>query len=284
MTFTTLIDVDTLAARLHTPGWVLLDCRFELGKPTAGETAYAAGHIPGARYAHLDRDLAAAAGPLTGRHPLPDPATFAARAAAWGIGPTTQVVVYDQGNSFYAARAWWLFRWLGHASVAVLDGGLAAWQAAGHALGHDTPDSPRGDFRIGPPLAEPVDVQQVLQALGAPDRRLVDARGADRYAGENETIDPVGGHVPGALNHHYARNYLPDGRMKDAATLRTEWLTTLGGHPPQALIALCGSGVSACVNLLALEHAGLAGAHLYPGSWSEWIRDPARPVARGPNP
>ena len=284
MPFTTLIDVDTLAARLHEPGWVLLDCRFELGKPAAGEAAYAAGHIPGARYAHLDRDLAAAPGPHTGRHPLPEPAVFAARAADWGIGPDTQVVVYDQGNSFFAARAWWLFRWLGHASVAVLDGGLAAWQAAGHALVRDTPDGVRGDFRAGAALTSPLDVQEVLQALGAQDRRLVDARGADRYAGENETIDPVGGHIPGALNHHYARNYLPDGRMKDPATLRAEWQTTLGGHPPQTLIALCGSGVSACVNLLALEHAGLAGARLYPGSWSEWIRDPARPVARGPNP
>jgi thiosulfate/3-mercaptopyruvate sulfurtransferase len=282
MSHTTLVDVATLAAHLNAPDWVVIDCRFELGKPDAGESAYAAGHVPGARYGHLDRDFAGPVGPTTGRHPLPDPAVFAAKAAAWGINAATQVVVLDQGNSFFAARAWWVFRWLGHARVAVLDGGLAAWQAAGLALTAAAPQPAAGGFRAVADASQVVDAADVLRSLATDERRLVDARGADRYAGENETIDAVGGHVPGAVNHHYARNYLPDGRMKDAATLRAEWLATLGGREPRAMIAMCGSGVSACVNLLALEHAGLSGARLYPGSWSEWIRDPSRPMARGP--
>ena len=278
----TIIEVAELAAEVSSPDWVTLDCRFELGKPAAGEAAYAAGHIPGARYAHLDRDLAGPAGPTTGRHPLPEPQVLARRLGAWGIERGTQVVVYDQGNSFFAARAWWLLRWLGHERVAVLDGGLAAWLATGRALETALPKVTPREFvpQANAPMA--VSAAQVLQSLQDDTLRLVDARGADRFAGENETIDPVGGHVPGAFNHHYARNYQADGRLKDAATLRTEWLQTLNGRPSEALIAMCGSGVSACVNLLALEHAGLQGARLYPGSWSEWIRDPARPVARGP--
>ncbi len=294
MSFTTVVDVATLAAQLRAPDWLIIDCRFELGKPLAGEAAYAEGHIAGARYAHLDRDLADPVGPNTGRHPLPDPAVFAAKAAAWGVGPDTQVIVYDQGNSFYAARAWWVFRWLGHRRVAVLDGGLAAWRAAGHELSTVAPpvaaahgqtaNEKTARFAAMPDASKVVDVLEVRRSLGATERTLVDARGADRYAGDNETIDPVGGHVPGAINHHYARNYQPDGRLKDADTLRREWLATLNGRQPEAMIAMCGSGVSACVNLLALEHAGLAGARLFPGSWSEWVRDPSRPVARGSQP
>ncbi len=278
----TIIEIATLAAHGASSDWVTLDCRFELGKPAAGEAAYAAGHIPGARYAHLDRDLAGTEGPTTGRHPLPEPQALAKRLAAWGIDRGTQVVIYDQGNSFFAARAWWLLRWLGHERVAVLDGGLAAWLAAGQALETALPKVTPRKFVAYATAAMAANAAEVLRTLHGDELRLVDARGADRFTGENETIDPVGGHVPGALNHHYARNYQADGRLKDAATLRAEWLQTLNGRPPEALIAMCGSGVSACVNLLALEHAGLQGARLYPGSWSEWIRDPARPVARGP--
>lgn len=277
MRFTTLIDVDSLAAQLRTPGWVVLDCRFELGKPEAGKAAYASGHIEGARYAHLDRDLAGPVGPSTGRHPLPDPAVFAAKASAWGVTADSQIVVYDQGNSFFAARAWWLFRWLGHEAVAVLDGGLAAWTNAHHPLVQRTPDATQGRFIAQPNNDFMVDTAKVL--AGA--QRLIDARSPDRYAGENETIDPVGGHVPGAINHHYARNYRADGCLHDAATLRSLWQDTLAGADPCNITMMCGSGVSACVNLLALEHAGLGGARLYPGSWSEWVRDGARPVAKG---
>jgi thiosulfate/3-mercaptopyruvate sulfurtransferase len=282
MPFTTLIDVETLERHRRSADWVLLDCRFELGKPAAGEASYREGHLPGARYAHLDRDLAAPIGPTTGRHPLPDPDVFAAKAGAWGIGADTQIVVYDQGNSFFAARAWWVFRWLGHTGVAVLDGGFAAWAAAGMAVDPHPPQCVPQRFSSRPDDRRLVDATHVLGSIGRAESCLVDARGADRYAGENETIDSVGGHVPGAINHHYARNYRSDGRLRDAASLREEWLSTLAGRPAESMVAMCGSGVSACVNLLALEHAGLGGARLYPGSWSEWIRDPSRPIARGP--
>ena len=286
MRFTTLIDVDSLAANLRAPGWVVIDCRFELGKPSAGEAAYAAGHIPGARYAHLDRDLAAPAASTTGRHPLPDPTLFAAKASAWGIGADSQIVVYDQGNSFFAARAWWVFRWLGHEAVAVLDGGLSAWQHANLPIDSRAPEVTAQQFIARPNNEFVDDTDRVLQsvrsgAYASGARRLIDARGADRYAGDNETIDPVGGHVPGATNVHYARNYRADGRLHDVATLQNLWQSALAGADPCNITMMCGSGVSACVNLLALEHAGLKGARLYPGSWSEWVRDTARPVARG---
>jgi thiosulfate/3-mercaptopyruvate sulfurtransferase len=282
----TLIDVTALAARLDDPDLVIVDCRFDLTRPQWGESAYADSHLPGARYAHLDRDLSGPVGPATGRHPLPSPEAFAARAGAWGIGDGIEVVAYDQGNGMYAARLWWLLRWLGHADVAVLDGGFAAWRAAGLAL--ETPDSARPvaraprNFIPRPDRSRWLDVTEAMQAR---DRGVgfVDARAADRFAGENESIDPVAGHVPGAVNHPFARNLEESGKFLAPATLRARWTATLAGRSPAELVAMCGSGVSACHNLLALEHAGLPGARLYAGSWSEWIRDPARPVARGPD-
>lgn len=284
MIHSTLIDADTLAAHLHDSRWVLLDCRFDLTNPAAGEQAYAAAHIEGARYAHLDRDLAAPQTSTSGRHPLPDPADFAQRAGAWGIDAATQVVAYDQGNSFYAARAWWLFRWLGHERVAVLDGGLAAWSQSGRSLSNATPRiEPRG-FIARPDSRRLADVNEVLSHLGNPAVRLVDARSAERYAGGSESLDPVSGHVPGAVNHYYGRNLDAAGLMRPSDALRDDWTATLGGVPAEQMIAMCGSGVSACVNLLAMEHAGIRGARLYPGSWSEWIRDPSRKVARGNTP
>ena len=280
---TTLIDVDGLAARLHDPGCAVLDCRFDLARPAWGREAWAAGHVPGAQHADLDRDLSAPAGPATGRHPLPTPEAFAARASAWGIDEGVQVIVYDQGNGMYAARAWWLFRWLGHRAVAVLDGGFAAWTAAGRPVGTVPEVRPARRFVAHPDRSATVDAAFVVARLGdAAGMRLVDARGADRFAGQNETIDPVAGHVPGAVNHPFTRNLDAAGRMRPAAELRAEWLQTLGGAPPTTLVAMCGSGVSACHDLLALEHAGLGGARLYAGSWSEWIRDPSRPVAADP--
>ena len=279
---TTLIDVAGLAARLRDPDVAVLDCRFDLARPAWGDEAWAAGHVPGALRADLDRDLSSPIGPKTGRHPLPDPAAFASRASAWGIDERVQVVVYDQGNGMYAARAWWLFRWLGHRAVAVLDGGFAAWTAAGQPVSSDAGGRPPRRFVACPDRGATVDAAFVAAQRGnAAGMRLVDGRGADRYAGQNETIDPVAGHVPGAVNHPFARNVDASGRMRPAAELRAEWLQTLGGVPPTTMVAMCGSGVSACHNLLALEHAGLGGARLYPGSWSEWIRDPARPVATG---
>ncbi|MFO1426299.1 MAG: sulfurtransferase [Steroidobacteraceae bacterium] len=231
---------------------------------------------------HLDRDLAGPVGPTSGRHPLPPPEQSARRAGEWGIGEGVQVVVCDQGNGMYAARAWWLLRTPGHRRVAVLDGGLAAWTAAGRPLVTDPPRPVPRRFVLRTDPSAVVAAAQVAAGLASGAIRLVDARGADRFAGQNETIDPVAGHVPGAVNHPFARNLDERGRLLPALELRERWQATLAGRDPREMVAMCGSGVSACLNLLALEHAGLPGARLYPGSWSEWIRDPSRPVATGP--
>jgi thiosulfate/3-mercaptopyruvate sulfurtransferase len=280
--YTTLIDADALAAIPEPSNWVLLDCRFDLARPAWGEQAFLEGHLPGAQYAHLDRDLSGPVGPSTGRHPLPAPGLLAERARAWGISGDTQVVAYDQGNGMYAARAWWLLRWLGHERVAVLDGGVAAWTAAGGELTREIVTRPHGQFVARPDASCVVDADFLLGALGAAAIRLSDARAADRFAGRNETIDPVAGHVPGAQNHPFARNLDERGRFLPAGELRRLWLETLGDRQPGEHVAMCGSGISACHNLLALEHAGLHGSRLYAGSWSEWIRESSRPVATGP--
>ncbi len=284
--YTTLIQVSELAALLARtppdPNVVVLDCRHELSRPEWADRAYAESHIPTALQAHLDRDLS---GPITassGRHPLPDVAALAAKLGAWGIDNTVQVVAYDQGNGVYASRAWWLLRWLGHLKVAVLDGGFAAWQEAGLTVTREPgARAPRTFF---PAVAREaaVSTAEVQQALGRAGMKLVDARGADRFAGENETIDPVAGHVPGASNRAFAKNVDARGRFLPAEELRRQWSVALGGADAREVVAMCGSGVSACHNLLALEIAGLPGARLYAGSWSEWIRDPQRPIARGP--
>jgi thiosulfate/3-mercaptopyruvate sulfurtransferase len=279
--YTTLIDAASLAAQLERPHLAIFDCRFELGNPAWGENEFARGHIPGAQYLHLDRDLSGATTPETGRHPLPDPGQFARRIAALGAGAGMQLVACDQGNGAYAARFWWLARWIGVRSVAVLDGGMAAWRAAGLPLestvrtprARELPVTLNADAAIGA-----ADLDELRQRPGT---LVVDARGADRFAGRNETIDPVAGHVPGARNMPFAGNLGADGKFLDRSTLRQRWGELLGALPPSALISYCGSGVTACHNLLALEHAGLAGARLYAGSWSEWIRDPRRPVATG---
>ncbi|MFM7626794.1 MAG: sulfurtransferase, partial [Gammaproteobacteria bacterium] len=277
----TFVDAATLAAHLEDPDWVLLDCRFELAKPAWGEEAYSAGHIPGAQYAHLDRDLSSPVTPSSGRHPLPDAAAFARCAGLWGIDARTQVVVYDQDIGVFAARAWWLLRWLGHARVAILDGGYAAWTVGGRPVVTAPGSRPARSFAGSPDPFMVADASAVQAGLAADAIRLVDARGAERFAGRNETVDPVAGHVPGAVNHPYGGSF-DGGRLIDVAALRKTWRTTLDSRRPQDLVAMCGSGVSACLNLAALEHAGLGGGKLYPGSWSEWIRDPSRPVATGP--
>jgi thiosulfate/3-mercaptopyruvate sulfurtransferase len=282
----TLITVAQLAAQLGAADLAIVDCRFDLARPQWGPAAYAEGHIPGAGYANLDRDLSGPVGPGTGRHPLPAAAAFAARDAAHGIGGAIRVLAYDQGNGAFAARLWWLLRWLGHPRVAVLDGGLAAWRAAGLPLeagagpgaAHRSPRS----FSARPDRRAWLSVDEVLRGREAGTIHLVDARAADRFAGENETIDPVAGHVPGAVNHPFARNVDAEGRFLPAAELRSRWNATLAGRPASTVVSMCGSGVTACHNLLALEHAGFTGARLYAGSWSEWIRDPSHAVARGP--
>jgi thiosulfate/3-mercaptopyruvate sulfurtransferase len=291
--YTTLIEPEELAAPLArrtadsdaNGPWAVFDCRFDLARPEWGVSAYAAGHIPGAIYAHLDRDLSGPVTPTSGRHPLPTLERLAETLGRWGIDDTVQVVAYDQGNGAHAARLWWLLRWAGHRKVAVLNGGFAAWQQA--KLPTDTTLGQRQPRTFVPRPAEVVvstaELERAVAAgeLASGTSVLVDARSADRFAGENETIDPVAGHIPGARNHPFLRNVDSRGRFISAAELRERWHATLGNAAMARTIAMCGSGVTACHNLLALEVAGLPGARLYAGSWSEWIRDRDRPVARG---
>ena len=261
---------------------VLLDCGFDLFDVAAGARAYAAGHLPGALYAHLDRDLSgpkSARGPVDGgRHPLPDRAVWAERLGQWGIGPDTAVVAYDDQGGCYAARAWWLLRWVGHSRVAVLDGGRAAWLATGGTLSTE-PAAPAA--RPAYPLSEAtmptVSAPALLQRLGRVS--LVDARAGERYRGETEPLDTRAGHIPGAVNRFFKDNLQADGRFKPVDQLRAEWLPLLQANTE--VVHQCGSGVTACHNLLALVHAGFGEGVLYPGSWSEWSADPGRPVALG---
>lgn len=288
--YTTLIEPAELAASLTRAAaeWAIVDCRFALARPDWGAAAYAAGHVPGALYAHLDHDLSGPISPTTGRHPLPSPDRLTETFGRWGIDAGVQVVAYDQGNGAYASRLWWLLRWAGHQNIAVLNGGFAAWQQAG--LPTETTVAQRQPrkftFRAGDEqVVSTAELERAVSGgtLASGAAVLVDARAADRFAGENETIDPVAGHIPGARNHPFARNVDAHGRFLPAAQLRERWTATLdaGAARRGAVIAMCGSGVTACHNLLALEIAGLGGARLYAGSWSEWIRSPGRPVARG---
>jgi thiosulfate/3-mercaptopyruvate sulfurtransferase len=278
----TLVDVHTLAAELAAPSLRIVDCRFDLGDPDAGAALYRRGHIPGAVYAHLDADLSGPRAPWTGRHPLPEPEALAATLGRLGIGAGVQVVAYDDSGGVYAARLWWLLRWLGHEAAAVLDGGLAAWRAAGRPLTADVVAPAPRRFAAAPRTAAHVSADEVAALLARGACLLLDARSAERYEGRVEPLDPKAGHVPGATNHHYARNLGSDGRFLPPAALRAAFERLLGPRPPAAIVSMCGSGVTACHTLLALEAAGLPGARLYPGSWSEWCRDPARPVATGP--
>ena len=281
MRYTTLIDAASLARLRPGPGLVVLDCRFDLADPGAGRRAWLAGHLPGAAYADLNEDLSSPPGPATGRHPLPEPRRLAARLGELGVDNDTQVIAYDQSNGAFAARLWWLLRWLGHERSAVLDGGFHAWRAQGGAVESGEVAVPRRHFTAAGPALATADSAAVGAALARGDRLLVDARAVERYAGEVEPIDPVAGHVPGAINAAFSGNLDADGRFLPAAALRRRWEAILAAAPPARVIAMCGSGVTACHNLLALEVAGLPGAALYPGSWSEWIRDTSRPVATG---
>ncbi len=283
MPYTTLIPVAELMQHLDNPAFVILDCRAELTDENAGAAAFAAGHLPGAQHADADRQLsdksAGPGGAFRGRHPLPSPEAFIETLRGWGVYPNSQVVAYDAHGSMFASRLWWMLRWVGHRSVAVLDGGLPAWQAAGGALTTDVIVRPRGSITLQQPLVATVSANDVLANLGRHERLVIDARANDRFRGENETIDPVAGHIPGAKNRWFKDNLLADGRFKPAESLRTEFSAMIDS--PQTTIAQCGSGISACHNLLAMEIAGLSGAALYPGSWSEWSSDPSRPVATG---
>ena len=287
MTFTTLIDAAALRELVGKPDSVIVDCRFDLMNPEGGRRAYRQGHIPGARYADLNQDLSAPITPSSGRHPLPEAADFAATLGRLGVGRATQVVAYDDSSGAFAARAWWLLRWVGHQAVAVLDGGIKAWIGSGGALESGEAASlaaatagaarwsPQGD------TAAVIDTAEVEASLADPSFLLIDARAPERYAGAVEPIDAVAGHIAGAVNHPFSANLAADGRFLPAPVLRQMWEKRLGGRDARQAAAMCGSGVTACHNLLSLEVAGLSGAKLYAGSWSEWIRDPRRPIARG---
>jgi thiosulfate/3-mercaptopyruvate sulfurtransferase len=280
MPYTTLVGTALLAEHLDDPKWVVFDCRHDLTKPDSGAKEYASAHIPGARFLHLDRDLAAPMTGRNGRHPLPDPQAFLRTLGAAGVDSNKQVIAYDANVGVYAARLWWMLRWLGHENVAVLDGGYAKWTQEGRPVTGAVPQPTATRF-AGQPRAITVDVDDVLRSLGRPGRVLVDARAPDRYRGENETLDPAGGRIPGSLNRFFRDNLDARACFKPAAELRQAFTALLGAAPPDSVVHSCGSGVSACHNLLAMEIAGLSGSRLYPGSWSEWCSDPGRPTEKG---
>ncbi len=259
----------------------MLDARFDLGDKEAGRRAYGQGHIPGAWYADLERDLSSAVTANSGRHPLPDRNGLAVTLAAWGVRHHSHVVVYDDAGGAFAARAWWLSRWLGHERVSVLDGGLKAWCDQGGALSRETPALPPGDIQPSAPLLQGVAVTELEQELAQGAVLLLDARAAERFEGAVEPIDTVAGHVPGAVNVPFTGNLDEDGRFLAPKRLRQRFEQVLQGVAPEKVVHMCGSGVTACHNILAMELAGLSGSRLYAGSWSEWIRDGHRAVATG---
>ena len=271
-----LVSTEELARH---PDWRVFDCRHDLARPDWGTEEYAMAHIPGALFAHLDRDLSAPKNGRNGRHPLPEPAVFAAWLGRQGVKPEDQVVCYDAGDGAFAARLWWMLRWVGHEAVAVLDGGLAKWLAEGRSVTSAVLQFARSGYAAAPRSELPVDVAFVESER---DRLLLlDARAPVRFRGEKEPIDPVAGRIPGAINRFCIENLTSESRFKGADELRAEYSALLGGRPPQEVVHYCGSGVAACHNVLAMEIAGLAGSRLYAGSWSEWISDPRRPREKG---
>ena len=278
--YKTLVDCHTLALHTHDPQWVVVDCRFSLSTPTAGRQAYEAGHIERARYAHLNDDLSAPITAQSGRHPLPNPQRLAAKLGEWGIDNSKQVIAYDDSFGAMAARLWWLLRWLGHDAVALLDGGLPRWQREGRVLSKEPPVVTSAVFTPHVRDHMWVDANTVAQAVKNKDWLVMDARAEERFNGEIEKMDTVAGHIPGAINLPFEDNLHVSGRFSSEQELRELYKGQIENVAPAQVIQMCGSGVTACHNILAMEHAGLPGAKLYAGSWSEWIRDPARPVAR----
>ena len=274
-----LIRAGDLAAALEDPQLVVIDVRHDLGDYGLGQRKYNEGHIPGALFLSVEKDLAGPHTGKNGRHPLPSIDAFAATMSSIGVDPTKQVVVYDGGTSTYSARLWWMLRWLGHRNVAVLDGGFRAWEAAGLPVTTEIPVKKPSKF-VPVPSETPVSVDSLVAHQGDPDYSLIDARGADRFRGENETIDPVAGHIPGSRSRPFTTNLNKDQTFKDRDALRAELTEALGGLEPGQIVHTCGSGVTACNNLLAMEYAGLTGSRLYPGSWSEWSADPSRPIEK----
>jgi thiosulfate/3-mercaptopyruvate sulfurtransferase len=281
MSYNTLVSVTDLAAHLDDPDWIVCDCRHDLADYEAGRRAYAQSHIPGARFLHLDEDLSGPKTGVNGRHPLPHPITLTLRLGALGIDNAKQIVAYDASGGSYAARLWWMLRWVGHNGVAVLDGGWQAWVKSRQPVTADSPPVTPTTFNPNLQPDRATDSRYIAKHLGRSEVRIVDARSPDRFRGENETLDPVAGHIPGAVNRFFRLNLDGEGHFKSAAELNREFSAVVGGRSPARVIHQCGSGVTACHNLLAMEIAGLSGSILYPGSWSEWCSDPSRPVARG---
>jgi len=280
MILTTLVSAEILAQRADDPDWIVFDCRHDLVDPARGRTEYTASHIPGARFLHLDEDLSAPKTGKNGRHPLPDPDALMEKLGWAGVNARKQVVAYDAQGGMVAARLWWLLRWLGHLPVAVLDGGWNQWISEGRAQTAEVPQRQPTRFS-GKAIPNWVGADFVRARLYDPGTVLVDARAPDRYRGQNETLDPVGGRIPGARNRYFRDNLDASGRFKTPEALEQEFGTILGPAGAENVVNYCGSGVSACHNFLAMEVAGLRGARLYPGSWSEWCVDPSRPVESG---
>ncbi|MBL9216130.1 MAG: sulfurtransferase [Opitutaceae bacterium] len=277
-----LISTETLGRHLGDPGWVVFDCRHDLFDAGKGERAYGEGHVPGAVFVPVETVLSGPKLGRNGRHPLPRWEDFAEFLNRQGVTMASQVVAYDDAGGQYAARFWWLARTLGHPRTAVLDGGWPKWTAEGRAVATSAPPArPRGDMAARPDAARWAEVAEVQGNLATRAALVIDARAPERFRGETEPIDPVAGHIPGAVNHFFKHNLNPDLTMRSPAELRPAFEALLGGRRPEAVLHQCGSGVTACLNLLAMERAGLTGSRLYVGSWSEWIADPARPVARG---
>jgi thiosulfate/3-mercaptopyruvate sulfurtransferase len=278
--YTTLISPAELAARLPDPASVIVDCRHNLADVDAGERAYRTAHIPGAQFMHMDRDLSGARTGVNGRHPLPRIADLVATFSRAGIDDSKQVIAYDQNNGMWAARLWWLLQWLGHPAAAVLDGGLDRWIAEGWPLTADEARVQPATFIARQPTPT-ASAGEIVAHLDDGTLTVIDARAPERYRGDVEPIDPVAGHIPGAVNRPYTANLTEQGTFKPAPQLRTEFQALLKESPPESVVHQCGSGGTACHNVLALGLSGLPGSRLYPGSWSEWIAAPERPVARG---
>lgn len=277
----TIISPSALANSLQTKDWAIVDCRFDLAQPGWGEEDYQKGHIPGAVYAHLDRDLSSPVTPQTGRHPLPEIDVFSKRLGMWGISNQTQVVVYDTTGGAYAGRLWWMLRLLGHRRVAVLDGGYQRWIKEGFPTAKGNETRPNEKFEPLPDWNMVIDTEGVEKILRDAGFLIIDARAPERFRGEKEPIDPVAGHIPGAVNRFHGANLDSDGKFLPAEELHKEFSLLLGKTPGERTVVYCGSGVTSCHHLLAMEIAGITGARLYAGSWSEWIRDPNRPVKTG---
>jgi len=281
MNFTTIVSAEQLAAHLNDPDWIIFDCRFTLTNTEAGRASYQQGHIPGAHYVHLDDDMSSAVTPTSGRHPLPDIPLFSEKLSAWGVDSGKQIVVYDDSFGSMAVKMWWLLRWLGHDNIALLNGNWQMWVRHKLAVTTELPKKIPALFTPYVRSELVVDTEEVDFARRERCSVLIDARPEQRFAGEREPLDKVAGHIPGSINWVYEENLDFDGTYLPAEELRESYLKLMHSLKPQQVIHTCGSGVTACHNMLAMEIAGLHGSKLYAGSWSEWITDPARPVATG---